>query len=64
MNNITRPDAAQVAARVLEPPALRIPPSATVTTPGAAWDAQGREWKFQRDVSIAGDDAHKCEMVT
>lgn len=30
----------------------------------SAWDAQGREWKFQKDVSIAGDDAHKCEMVT
>ena len=28
------------------------------------WDAQGREWKFQKDVSIASDDAHKCEMVT
>jgi hypothetical protein len=30
----------------------------------SAWDAQGREWKFQRDVSIAGPDAEKCEMVT
>lgn len=30
----------------------------------SAWDEQGREWKFQKDVSIAGDDAHKCEMVT
>ena len=22
----------------------------------SAWDAQGREWKFQRDVSIAGPE--------
>ena len=26
--------------------------------------ADGREFKFQKDVSIAGDDLHKCEMVT
>ena len=30
----------------------------------SAWDAQGREWKFQRDVSIEGPDDQKCEMVT
>ena len=30
----------------------------------SAWDAEGREWKFQRDVSISGPDAEKCEMVT
>lgn len=30
----------------------------------SAWDAQGREWKFQRDVSIAGPDDEKCELVT
>lgn len=30
----------------------------------SAWDANGREWKFQRDVSIAGPDSEKCEMVT
>ena len=30
----------------------------------SAWDAQGREWKFQRDVSIAGPDSEKCELVT
>ena len=26
--------------------------------------ADGREWKFQKDVSIAGPDSQKCEMVT
>ena len=30
----------------------------------SAWDDKDREWKFQRDVSIAGPDAEKCEMVT
>src|SRR5699024_11715144 len=30
----------------------------------SAWDAQGREWKFQKDVSIAGPDEQKCELVT
>lgn len=30
----------------------------------ACKDAQGRVWKFQKDVSIAGPDSEKCEMVT
>ena len=30
----------------------------------SAWDSRGREWKFQRDVSITGPDSEKCEMVT
>ncbi len=30
----------------------------------SAWDAQGREWKFQKDVSINGPDDEKCELVT
>ena len=31
----------------------------------SAWDAQGREWKFQRDASIrAARDEESCEMVT
>lgn len=30
----------------------------------SAWDADGREWKFQKDVSIAGCDSEKCELVT
>lgn len=64
MNNITRPDAAQVAARVFG--ATRVENTALRNGyyTWSCWDAQGREWKFQRDVSIAGDDAHKCEMVT
>ena len=30
----------------------------------SAWDESGREWKFQRDSSIAGPEDEKCEMVT
>ena len=30
----------------------------------SAWDADGREWKFQKDVSITGPDSEKCELVT
>ncbi|MFR7821494.1 amidoligase family protein, partial [Candidatus Pseudoruminococcus sp.] len=30
----------------------------------SAWDADGREWKFQKDVSISGPDSEKCELVT
>jgi len=30
----------------------------------SAYDEQGREWKFQRDVSIKGPDDEKCELVT
>ena len=30
----------------------------------ACKDQQGRVWKFQRDISIHGPEAEKCEMVT
>lgn len=64
MNNITRMNAAKLAAEYFGTHRY----ADTARTNGyytwSAWDAQGREWKFQRDVSIAGDDAHKCEMVT
>lgn len=30
----------------------------------ACRDGKGRTWKFQKDVSIAGPDEEKCEMVT
>lgn len=64
MNNITRMNAAKLAAEYFG--THRYADTARVNGyfTWSAWDAQGREWKFQRDVSIAGDDAHKCEMVT
>ena len=30
----------------------------------SAWDENGREWKFQRDISITGPDSEKCDLVT
>lgn len=64
MNNITREKAAYLVAeffgtRRFENTAVR-----NGYSTWSAWDSQGREWKMQKDVSIAGDDAHKCEMVT
>lgn len=64
MNNIARDTAARAAADVFGTNKYK----STAYTNGyscwSAWDAAGREWKFQEDVSIAGDDWQKCEMVT
>lgn len=64
MNNITRKDAAKVAAEFFGTYRYADTAMNNGYFSWSAWDAQGREWKFQRDVSIHGDDAHKCEMVT
>ena len=64
MNNITRKDAARIAAEYFGTGRCEDTAYRNGYYSWSAWDAQGREWKFQRDVSIAGDDAHKCEMVT
>lgn len=64
MNSITRKDAAKIAAEFFGTGRFQDTAHRNGYQTWSAWDAQGREWKFQRDVSIAGDDAHKCEMVT
>lgn len=64
MNNITRMDAAKLAAEFFGTHRYADTHRINGYYTWSAWDARGREWKFQRDVSIAGDDAHKCEMVT
>ena len=64
MNNITRKDAARIAAEYFGTGRYEDTAYRNGYYSWSAWDADGREWKFQRDVSIAGDDAHKCEMVT
>lgn len=64
MNNITRMNAAKLAAEYFGTHRYADTHRINGYFTWSAWDAQGREWKFQRDVSIAGDDAHKCEMVT
>jgi len=64
MNNITRKDAARIAADFFGTGRYEDTAYRNGYYSWSAWDAQDREWKFQRDVSIHGDDAHKCEMVT
>lgn len=64
MNSITRKDAARIAAEFFGTYRVEDTAYRNGYCTVSAWDAQGREWKFQKDVSIAGDDAHKCEMVT
>ena len=64
MNNITRRDAAKLAAEFFGTGHFEDTAYRNGYFTWSAWDAENREWKFQRDVSITGDDAHKCEMVT
>ena len=64
MNNITRADAAKLAADYFGTGRYDYTAIRNGYHTWSAWDAEGREWKFQRDISIAGDDEHKCEMVT
>lgn len=64
MNNITREKAAKKAAEFFGTGRYGNTAGRNGYYTWSAWDAQGREWKFQRDVSISGPDAEKCEMVT
>ena len=64
MNNIRRDKAAKLAADFFGTGRYENTASRNGYYTWSAWDAQGREWKFQRDVSIAGPDDQKCEMVT
>ena len=64
MNNITRKDAAKLAAEFFGTGRFQDTAYRNGYSAWSAWDADNREWKFTKDVSIAGDDEHKCEMVT
>ena len=64
MNNITRREAARVAAEYFGTGRYEDTARRNGYMTWSAWDGQGREWKFQKDVSIAGPDSQKCEMVT
>ena len=64
MNNITRSAAAKLAAAFFGTNNYRNTASRNGYCTWSAWDAQGREWKFQKDVSIHGEDDEKCELVT
>ena len=64
MNSITRRAAAKLAAEFFGTRRYEDTANRNGYCTWSAWDAQGREWKFQRDVSIEGPDSEKCEMVT
>lgn len=64
MNSITREKAARLAATFFGTERYENTAYRNGYCTWSAWDADGREWKFQKDVSIAGPDSEKCEMVT
>ena len=64
MNNIKRSKAAKIAADFFGTGRYENTASRNGYYTWSAWDGEGREWKFQRDVSISGPDDEKCEMVT
>ena len=64
MNNITREKAAKVAATFFGTGRTQNTAARNGYCTWSAWDAQNREWKFQKDVSISGPDSEKCELVT
>ena len=64
MNNITRWAAAKAAADFFGTGRFEDTHSRNGYSAWSAWDTQGREWKFTKDVSIAGPEPEQCEMVT
>jgi len=64
MNSITREKAAKLAAKYFGTGRYEDTHRRNGYSTWSAWDADGREWKFQRDVSINGPESEKCEMVT
>lgn len=64
MNSITREVAAKKAAAYFGTGRHEYTARRNGYETWSAWDEGNREWKFQRDVSIVGPDAEKCELVT
>ena len=64
MNSITRQAAAKLAAEFFGTGRFEDTAYRNGYMTWSAWDAQGREWKFSRDVSISGPDSEKTELVT
>ena len=64
MNSITRRAAAKLAAEFFGTGRFEDTARRNGYCTWSAWDAAGREWKFQRDSSIAGPDEERCELVT
>mgnify|MGYP000644647327 CR=1 FL=1 len=64
MNNITRENAARIAADYFGTGRYKYTADRNGYYTWSAWDTEGREWKFQRDVALQGVDSEKCELVT
>ena len=64
MNSITREKAAGIAAQFFGTGRHEYTAGRNGYMTWSAWDADSREWKFQKDVSISGPDSEKCELVT
>ena len=64
MNSITREKAAKIAAEFFGTGRYQNTAFRNGYCTWSAWDTDGREWKFQKDVSIHGPDNEKCELVT
>ena len=63
MNAINRKKAAKVPADYTSRPDVFTGGRNNYLT-WSAWDSQGREWKFQQDISILGRSDEQCELVT
>lgn len=64
MNSIARERAVKLAATFFGTGRYENTAGRNGYSTWSAWDAAGREWKFQKDVSISGPDSEKCELVT
>lgn len=64
MNGIKREKATKIAAEYFGTGRYEYTVGRNGYETWSAWDGEGREWKFQKDVSIAGPDSEKCELVT
>ena len=64
MNGIMRSRAARIASEYFGTRRYENTAGRNGYMTWSAYDQTGREWKFSRDVSIAGPDAEKCELIT
>ena len=64
MNNITREEAARIAAEFFGTHQYEFTGTRNDYATWSAWDADRREWKFQQDVTIRGNSDEQCELVT
>ena len=64
MNGISRDKAARIASELFGTNRYSNTAARNGYQTWSAWDARGREWNFQKDVSITGPDSEKCELVT